>query len=148
LHRSLCAFSLAINGHRGNLGASLSCECGLSLGLQLASIYSRYLYRLSTVFPSVVFHSASRAFVVSFQFIENLLIDALVGLCPHRVFNLPRWYHRPLFLHPSWPSLLFRVVRLFLCRVVIFDTLCGNSWFRILAFPFVPSCRPGGTAPG
>jgi len=78
LHSSLRAFSLAINGNSGYLGASFRRECGWSFGLRLPSIHRRYLYRFSTVFPKMVPHPASRAFIVRFPFIDNLLIDALV----------------------------------------------------------------------
>ena len=146
LHRSLRAFSLAINRHSGYLGGSLWCECGVSFGLQLPSVYSRHLYRLSTVFPAVISHSAPCAFVVRFPFIDNFLIDAVVGLCPHLVFDLPRLCHRPFLFHLSLPSLFLLVVRLFLSRLLPFYTLCGDCWHRILELSFLASSRAGGTA--
>jgi len=93
LSGALRACSLAMNGRSGYLGAWLWCKWGLSFGLRLPSIYRPYLYWLSTVFPNVVFHSAPCALVVPFWFIDNLLIDGVVGFCPHRVFNLPRRCH-------------------------------------------------------
>ena len=147
LHRSLRAFSLAINGHSGYLGPSFRCECGLSSGLRLPSVYGRPLYRLSTVFPGVAFHSAPGAFVVRFPFIDNLLIDALVGLCPHLVFNFPRRCYRPFFLHLSFPSLSLLLIPFFNSGVFFFYTLCGYRWLPILELSFLASCRAGGTAP-
>ena len=147
MNRSLCALSLAINGHSGYLGASFWRECGVSFWLRLPSIYGRHLYRFSPVFPSVVSHSASRAFVVGVPFIDDLLIDALVGLCPYLVFNLPRRCHRPFFLHLSFSSLFLLIIHLFLCRVLLFYTLCESRWLGILKLSYLTSCCARGTAP-
>ena len=147
MNRSLRAFSLAINGHCGYLGASLWCQCGLSFGLRWPSIYSRYLYRLPTVFPSVVFHSALCAFLVGFSFIDNFLIDALVCFCPHRVFNLPCRCHRPFLFHLSFPSLLLLIVHLLLSCVLFLYPLCSDCRLRILEFPFSPLAPPEGPPP-
>jgi len=95
----------------------------------------------------MVSHPASRAFVVRFPFIDNLLIDALVCFRPHGMSNLPCRCHRPFFLHLPFPSLFLLIVRLFLSRVLLFYTLCGNRRLRILKLPFFASCRAGGTAP-
>jgi len=94
----------------------------------------------------VVFHSTSRAFVVRYPFIDNFLIDALVGFCPHLVSKLPSRCDRPFLLHLSLPSLLLLVVRLFFSRVLPFYTLCGDGWLRILKLSFFTSCRAGGSA--
>ena len=82
----------------------------------------------STVLPSVVFHPASRSFHVRFPFIDNFLIDPLVGFCLRFVSNLPRRCHRPFFLHLSFPRLFLLIVRLFLSGVLLFYTLGGYSW--------------------
>jgi len=125
LNRSLQSFSLAIYGHSGYQGASLWGECGLSFGLCWPSVYSRYLYPLSTVFPTVVFHSTRCAFVVQLPFIDNfvidnVLIDLLVGCGPQRVFNLPHRCHPPFVLHPSFHRLLCLIDRFYLSRVLLF----------------------------
>jgi len=117
-------------------GALFWPEWGPSFGLRWLSINSQYFYRFSKVFPRVVLDSASRAFVVRFPFIDNLLIDALVGICAHPVFNLPQRCHGTFLLHHSFPCLLFLVVRVFLSRVLILYTLRGDRWHRIREFPF------------
>ena len=117
----------------------------MSFGLPLPSVYSGHLYRLSTLFPGVVFYSAPCAFVVRFPFIDNVLIDALVDFCPHLVFDFPRRCHRPVLFHLSLPSFFLLVVRHFLSRVLHFDTLCGDCWLRILELSFLALCRAGGT---
>jgi len=128
------------------MGASFCRKRGRSFGLAFPSIHRRYLDQFSKVFPDLAPHPASGAFVVRFPFIDNFLIDALVCFRPHRMSNLPRRCHRPFFLHLSLPSLLLLVVCLFLSRVLLFYKLCGNRRFRILEFPFITSCRAGGTA--
>ena len=125
------------------MGASQWCECPPLFALCTPSIYSRYLHRLSTVFPSVVFHSASRAFVVGFSFIDNLLMVALVGFCPLCVSKLPLPCHPPFLFHLSLLCLPLRIGRLFLSRVLLFYTLCGDRWLRILNLQFFTPCRTG-----
>ena len=106
-----------------------------------SSMYSRYLYQLSTVFPSVIFHSTPGAFVVRFSLGDNFLIDAFVGFCPHRLLNLsPRW-HRPFFLYPSFPSLLCFIVRLFFSGVLLLYSFCGAVGFESSNFLFHPVLR-------
>jgi len=129
------------------LGSSFWREWGLSFGLRLPSIYSRHLYWFLTVFPRVLFHSALRALVVRFPFIANLLIDTLVSFCQYLVSKLPPRCHRPFFLYLSFPSLFLLVVCLFPSRVLVFYTLCGYRWLRILELSFLASCCTAGTAP-
>ena len=93
LNRSLWAFSLALNGHSGYLGASLLCDWVQSSGLCWPWIYSLYLYRLPTVFVSVLFHSVPCAFVFFLAFVDNFLIDLLMGFGLYHLFNLPLRCH-------------------------------------------------------
>ena len=141
------ALSLRIRDHSGYLRASPWCEWGLSLGLCSQSVYGRFLYRFSTVFPSVVFHSASLTFVVRFLFIDNLVIHPLVGFCPHRLFNLPHPCYRPFLFHLSFPCLFCLILALFLSRLLLFYTLCGDRRLPILEFSFLAPGPAGGTAP-
>ena len=93
----------------------------------------------------MVFHSASRAFDVRFPLIDKLQIDVLVCFRPPRMSNLPLWCHRPFFLHPSFPSLLPLVGRLFCSRLLFLYTFYADRRLRILELSFLASCCAGGT---
>jgi len=93
-------------------------------------------------------HPTSRAFVVRFLFIANLLIDALVCFRPHRMSNLPRRCHRPFFLHLCFPNLFLLLIRLCLSSVQLCYTLCGNRLFASSNFLFSPCVLPEGPHPG
>jgi len=94
----------------------------------------------------MIFHSVSRALVVGFSFVDNLLIDDLVGFGPHTMFNLPLLFHRLFLLYLSLSSLLGLIIRFVFHRVLLLYTLGGCRWLQILELSFLALCRAGGTA--
>jgi len=117
------------------VGALLALEIQLTLVPAFDSTYMQ------------ICHCASCAFVVRLYFVANLLIDVLVGLSAHPVFNLPPRCHLPFFLQLPFRRLLLLIVSLFFSRLLLFNTLCGDFPLRILKFPFLTPGRAGGIAP-